>query len=89
MQCVDVSLCSGTMYQQLQCPPAATPSATPPSMVTMSNSGLYPCIPYDRNLYLTVTSPDGQDKEILGANTHKEPLLNMRQTGLGDTISPC
>ena len=24
-----------------------------------------PVIPYDRNLYLTVTSPDGQDKDLL------------------------
>ena len=27
--------------------------------VTQSTTGLYP-IPYDRNLYLTVTSPDGR-----------------------------
>ena len=38
------------------------------NMVTkaISSTGLNP-IPYDRNLYLTVTSPEGQDKEILGS----------------------
>ena len=30
----------------------------------MLKLGLF-TIPYDRNLYLTVTSPEGQDKELL------------------------
>ena len=48
---------------------------TPPGIMTTdhTSTGLYPSIPYDRNLYLTVTSPDGQDKEILGS----KELLNI------------
>ena len=30
-----------------------------------AGQALVPVIPYDRNLYLTVTSPDGQDKDLL------------------------
>lgn len=56
---MDVTLYSGTICQQMM---------TSGNVVTktMSSTGLNP-IPYDRNLYLTVTSPDGQDKEILGS----------------------
>ena len=36
-------------------------------LLTTTVGGVSGVIPYDRNLYLTVTSPDGQDKEILGA----------------------
>ena len=32
-----------------------------------AGQAMVPVIPYDRNLYLTVTSPDGQDKEILNS----------------------
>ena len=34
-------------------------------------------IPYDRNLYLTVTSPDGQDKEIIGAKERCQLLKEL------------
>ena len=50
------------MYQQLQLSGAS--SGQPPRASGHGASGV---IPYDRNLYLTVTSPDGQDKEIIGA----------------------
>ena len=66
---------SGTMYQQLQLS-GGTISGQPPGSSGQGASGV---IPYDRNLYLTVTSPDGQDKEIIGAKAccqhHTWPLL--------------
>ena len=61
------------MYQHLQLNGQAPgPGAGP------GPSGV---IPYDRNLYLTVTSPDGQDKEILGAKGTCQLLENFRKWG--------
>ena len=51
------------MYQHLQAGVGQPPGAASGH----GASGVAGVIPYDRNLYLTVTSPDGQDKEILGA----------------------
>ena len=51
------------MYHQLQ----------PTSTTQLSLSHPH-CIPYDRNLYLTVTSPDlpGHDREILSSKAGAE-----------------
>ena len=63
------------MYQHLQ-----AGGQTPGAVSGHGASGVGGVIPYDRNLYLTVTSPDGQDKEILGAKAcyqHSLALLEI------------
>ena len=90
------------MYQQLQSVTSTVPGVnmvTPPGIMTTdhTSTGLYPSIPYDRNLYLTVTSPDGQDKEILGSKellniSHRysqSGIISIEWKWLNDCTNPC